>query len=407
LINRRIWIVSGLYYPEDTSTGYYLTGIAEGLAPHRPVHVLCGQPTYGARGTRAPTRETRHGVSIRRCWGTTCNKDSLAGRLLNLLTLSLSLFFRALREIRRGDQVLVVTNPATVPFLIAIVTALKRARCALLVHDVYPEAIVAAGLLRPGSWAIRLLRGWSGWLLRRMDRIVVLGRDMETLVGAKAGPASSRIRIIPNWADVDDVAPEVKSENGLLNSLNLSGCFVAQYSGNMGRTHDIEGLVEAARRAPDVHFLFIGSGARRGSLESAVDRDGLRNITLLPARPRQELRTLLNACDVAIFSFVPGMAGISVPSRLYNILAAGKPIVAAVDEESEMARVVREENVGWVVPPGRPEQMAEALLLARSRPEVLFEMGVRARRAAEQYSRSRILESYAALFEGDHGSGLS
>jgi colanic acid biosynthesis glycosyl transferase WcaI len=234
-----------------------------------------------------------------------------------------------------------------------------------------------------------------------MDRIVVIGRDMEARIAAKAGAASSRIRMIPNWADVDDILPEAKSDNGLLRTLNLSGRFVAQYSGNMGRTHDMAGLVEVARRlapTPDLQLLFIGSGAQRGVLEQAIERDGLRNITLIPARPREELRTSLNACDVAIVSFVSGMAGISVPSRLYNILAAGKPLIAAVDDQSEVARVVREEQVGWIVPPGRPDQMAEAILLARSRPDLLQEMGSRARRAAERYPRSRIIESYLGLF---------
>ena len=131
------------------------------------------------------------------------------------------------------------------------------------------------------------------------------------------------IELIPNWADLEDIAPSDRQENALLSTLGIADRFVVQYSGNIGRTHGIDTLLSAADRLRDdrVQFLFIGDGA-----------------------------TSLNACDVAVVSLAPGMSGVSVPSRMYNILAAGKPIVAVADDESELARVVREEQVGWVVP---------------------------------------------------------
>jgi glycosyltransferase involved in cell wall biosynthesis len=401
MVAGRLWIVSELYYPEETSTGHFLTGIAEGLASRHPVRVLCGRPTYRSRGASVSAREVRRGVRISRCWGTRWSKDHLGGRLLNLVTLSLSMLLQAVREFRGGDRVLVVTNPPTAPFVIALACALKRARCYLLVHDVYPDALIAAGYLPPRSVPVLVLERLRLALFRRMERVVVLGRCMHELIVRKTRLAPSRFRIIPNWGDVDQVVPSPKNGNPLLNELGLAGRFVVQYSGNLGRTHGADAMLEAARRlagSPDIHLLLIGSGSRWKDLEQTVRQEGLRNVTLIPPRPREDLVVSLNACDVALLAFVPGMSGISVPSRLYNILAAGKPILAAVDEDSEVARVIREERVGWVVPPDQPDRLAETLLWARSNPEIVAQMGARAREASMRYSRERILEAYAEMF---------
>jgi glycosyltransferase involved in cell wall biosynthesis len=242
-----------------------------------------------------------------------------------------------------------------------------------------------------------------------MERIIVLGRDMRALVARKMGGVCHSIIIIPNWADVNEITPLPRSQNGLLQELGLAQKFIIQYSGNMGRTHGVESLLACAHQLshqPDVHFLFIGAGAKKNWLDKTVQRDDLRNVTVLPTRPRNDLASSLNACDVAIISFMAGTAGISVPSRMYNILAAGKPIVAVADDDSELALVVREAQIGWVVPPGQTDRIVEAILEARANQKRLIEMGWRARAVAEQnYSFERIIQAYCDLIRSlDHES---
>jgi len=401
---KQIWVISELYYPEETSTGYFLTKIAEGLTRYYSVDVLCSQPTYSERGVRAPAREQHNGVSIQRCRGTTLNKDVLIIRLINLITISLSIFFNAWLRIGRRDVVLVVTNPSLLPFLVNWVCRLRGAKCLLLIHDVYPEVLIATGMARESSILARVV----GWFTRRLyqtvSRIIVLGRDMADLSAHKLKGKSTKITIIPNWADLDLVSPQSRSENRLLNELDSSDRFVIQYAGNMGRTHDLESLWQAAQKLAHekaVHFLFIGSGAKRHWLEQTIRDKELVNMTLLPRVPRGDLVTMLNACDVAIISFVPGMAGISVPSRMYNIMAAGKPIIAVADENSELGLVVKEERIGWVVPPGDVDRIVAAILDARANTACLAEMGQRARQAAEtKYSFECVIESYHSLIQG-------
>ena len=146
----RLWVVTELYYPEETLTGYYLTRIAEGLASDRDVKVLCGQPTYSARGVVAPKHEIHKGVEIFRVSGTTLDKNVILFRLINMITLGLSVFVNALRNFRSGDRVLVVTNPPSMPFVVAVAALAKGASYVLLIHDNYPEILIAAGKSKPG-----------------------------------------------------------------------------------------------------------------------------------------------------------------------------------------------------------------------------------------------------------------
>jgi glycosyltransferase involved in cell wall biosynthesis len=231
---------------------------------------------------------------------------------------------------------------------------------------------------------------------------------MKRLVETAMDVAGDRVAIIPNWADADMVHPTNRDDNPLLAELGVIDKFVVQYAGNMGFTHGLECLVDAIeklRSDDDVFFLFIGSGVKKPWLEAKVRELGLSNVRILANRPRGDQPVFLNACDVAVITFKRGMAGVSVPSRMYNILAAGKPIVAVADENSELATLVRDERLGWVVPPGDPNAIVQAVLAARRQPQVLLEIGRRARAVAERYSASRAIEGYRRVLAGLVSSG--
>lgn len=397
-----ICIITELYYPEETSTGHFLTKIAEGLAQHNNVSVICSQPTYSQRGIRAPRREVHKGVHIFRCWGGRLNKDFLPFRIVNFLTISFSLFLFSLIRFRPGDKVLVVTNPPLLPFLVTIATKIKRCTSILLVHDVYPEVLAAAGILRQESIIFKMIQAAAHWLYNRVTAIIVIGRDMANIAGTKCKDRS-KIHVITNWADLDIVKPNARPKNNVLKVHGLLDSFVVQYCGNMGRTHGVEYLVKSAEKLQadhSIHFLFIGSGARKSWLEREVAKLKLANITILPRCPREELAEHLNACDLAVISFVPGMRGVSVPSRMYNVMAAGKPILAVTDADSELAMVVVEEKIGWVVVPGEVDSLTLAIQGASSDPERLNAMGNRARQVAEEkYAFAEIIQQYRKLFQ--------
>lgn len=398
----RIWFVSELYYPEETSTGYYITRIAEGLAEEFEVHVLCGQPTYSARGTRAPSKEVHNNVSIKRCIGTTLDKNVLPFKFINILTLTLSTLFNAVLRFKKDDTVMVVTTPPSLPFIVAFACWLRRARYILLIHDNYPEIAIASKIVKPSSSIVRVMQWLNGILYKSAWRIVVVGRDMKVLLEKKIGGPDERIYTIPNWAELETVYPLRREENALLSELGLKEKFVLLYAGNMGYPNDIESIVESAhllREKKDIHFIFLGSGVKRRWLEEKIQDKKLENITLLSPRPRSEQTIFLNACDVGLVSLVKGMWGVSMPSRTYNLLAAGKPMIALTDGGSELALVLEEDSVGWSVPPNEPAKLTEAILEAYSKRNEFNGMVQRARNAAlEKYSLEKALSKYREVF---------
>jgi glycosyltransferase involved in cell wall biosynthesis len=206
------------------------------------------------------------------------------------------------------------------------------------------------------------------------------------------------IDFIPNWAELELVEPRPRQENQLLKSLNLTDKFVFLYAGNMGYPNDLESLVQCISEMKEddrFHFLFLGTEAKRRWLELQIEKLKLKNVSLLDPRPRHEQIEFLNACDVAIVSLVKGMRGVSVPSRIYNLLAAGKPILAIVDESSEVSKIVEEEGVGWVVEPSQPGVLHEKIIEIYRNKHLLAEMGERARLAAvSKYSLDHAMNKY-------------
>lgn len=396
-----IWIISEVYYPEETATGHFMTGIAEGLATRDAVTVICSQPKYSKRSNLLPWRETHNRVDIERCWSTRFDKNRYLGKLVNVLTTSVAMFWLCLRRIRKGDRVLVVTNPPLAPFFVLLACRVRGGHCTLRVDDVYPDAMVSANIIRPTGLVFRVIDRCNRSLYSGMENIVVLGRDMATLVNRKAGRSNDRTAYIPNWADIDAICPKARKDSRLVDELALHGKFVVGYAGNIGPLQGIRNLFECALRLKgnrNIHFLFVGSGRELAWLTNSAREANVENLSTVGERPREEQTAFLSAFDVAIVSLVRGMLGVGVPSRSYNFMAAGKAIIAVLEPDSEIALMIREERIGWVVPPDQPEMLVAAILEALGNLAALAEMGQRARRAAEQkYHREVVVEQYRRL----------
>lgn len=398
----RLWIITELYYPEETSTGYYLTRIAEGLSSVARVMVICGQPNYFKKGTIAPTRERHENVEIFRARGTRLDKNVIPFRLINMMTLGISIFIKAMLNFKSGDRALVVTTPPSLPFIVGIASLIKGVGYTMLIHDNYPEILIAAKKVRAGSLIVRVNNLLNRWLYKYAARIIVVGRDMEDLIKQKTDGLDIPVSTIQNWGEIDDVRPRPRSENRLLAELGLSEKFVFLYAGNMGHPNDLESIVCAAvdTNNAEIHFLFLGTGAKRRWLENYVRDNGLTNISILEPRPRSEQIDFLNACDVGVVSLASRMKGVSMPSRTYNILAAGKPVLAIADDGSELALTITDDDLGWIVPPENPAKLKETIDQILKNRDRLPAMGKRARAAAERrFSLDSAMAKYRALFE--------
>ena len=394
----RLWVVSEVYYPELTSTGYYLTAIAEGLADSFDVKALCGQPNYSSRGVKAPKRELHNGVEIYRASGTRLNKNNVILKLVNMLTLSLSMLFHSVSKFRRGDRILVVTTPPTMPFLIAAASLLRGSPYTLLIHDAYPEVMAAVGTVKRKSFFYKTIDYFNRWLYKHARKIIVVGRDMKNLISKKSSGLNISIDYIPNWAEIDDVKPRQRSENLLITELGIENKLIVLHAGNIGYPTDVDTLIDVMKTLNGddrFHFVFIGSGVKRHLLENAIDKFDLINLSLLDPRPRGEQIDFLNACDIGLVSLVKDMYGAAMPSKTYNIMAAGKPVLALTDEGSELALVIDESRIGWHLEPGDANALRATLDEIYERRSELWSIGNRAREAAERdYSLSTAIARY-------------
>jgi len=396
---KRLWIISELYYPEITSTGFYITGVAEFLAGDVDARVICGQPNYASRGKPAGRLDTRNNVHITRVRSLRLDKNILVFRLLNMLSLSLSVLLRQLSSFGRGDSVLVVTTPPLLPFVTAVASLIRGAGYTLLVHDVYPEQLIATGILKKSSPIVSLIDLMNRWVYKHARTIIAVGRDMKELLEKKTADLEIPVVFIPNWAEIGQIAPAPREQNKLRQQLGLQDKFVVLSAGNFGRPNDLETILAAAELLSsdrDVQFLFIGGGAKEQWLKTRSSK--LSNVTVLDAMPRDEQNVFLNACDVTLASFVRGMWGAAVPSRVYNYMAAAKPVIAICEPASELANIITDDHVGVRVDAGDAQALARAIIELKDSPDLRSEMAENAREAAVgKYSPEWILPQFRDL----------
>lgn len=389
-------LVLNQYYPPDTSATALTareTVTALAAAGHE-VTVIAGRPSYQA-AERHPWQWLRIGrdgdVRVERVGSFAFSRVTMAGRVANYLSYLPLALLRGLRA--PADAVLAMTDPPVVVAIAATVAALRRLPLTYSVQDLHPDMAAAAGLIRPGV----LLSVWDAvhcWALRRATRVIVLGEDMKRRIVAK-GVSPGRVAVVRTGAAVPDTLPP--GETPVSREVRRGSSFVVMHAGNLGYAGAWRTLLDAAARLErgKVTLVFVGGGAAAAELKGRAG--GLSNVRFLPARPASEVPELLAAADLQIVTLRRGLEGLVVPSKLYPILGAGRPVLAVVPEGSDVAAIVRDAGCGWVVDPDGPAAVAAAIEEAmRDRP-ALEAMGQRARAAAPQFERRRLLEQFAAL----------
>jgi colanic acid biosynthesis glycosyl transferase WcaI len=407
----RVIILNQFFYPDHSATSQLMTDLAESLVEQGiTVTALSGRGRYNG-GERLERSESYKGVRIERAWATSFGKKNVVARVSDYLSFYLGASWKLLR-LPRHDIVMALTTPPLIGLIALSIGRLRRMRIVSLVQDIYPDVAVSLGALKERSIVTRLLNRISRFTLRRSHRIVVLGECMRERVIAKVGDAdvSTRIDVIHNWADGEEIAPLNGEENSFASAQNLAGKFVILFSGNLGRVNEFRTVLEAARNLhdrEDILFLFIGEGAKAAEIEAFAKAHDLRNIRMLPYQPRENLKYSLAAGDASLVTLADGLAGLSVPSKTYGILAAGRPIIFVGDASSSTARIVKEKACGAVVSSGDSDGLTRIITDWALNREKLSGLN-RAARAAfdEQFDRSRAVKAYldtlAKCMESSH-----
>jgi colanic acid biosynthesis glycosyl transferase WcaI len=411
----RVLILNQTFYPDTAATAQLMWDVARRLddAGHR-VSVVTSRVYYGTdRVHEHAVERFGRAIDVRRVSGTRFGKGSrlgLAGRASDFA----SFYLAAGRELWAGetpDVVLALTSP---PMVAALAVALKAHRQALgapaprvvyHVMDLYPDAAEAAGALKPGGLAARVMAWLTALTLRRADATIALGRDMKERLLARYAAADSpaeraalagRIHVVPPWADDVQLRPLAKRDNPLAASLGLLDTFTVVYSGNLGVAHDVATLVQAielTRRHRRFCWLFIGGGSAFERLRAEAARRGWPHFRALPFFPRAELNASLNLADVHLVSQLPAFTGVVVPSKLFGAMAVGRPTVMVGPADAECSRVLREHDAGLVVANGDAAGLVRALERLRDDPTSRERMGRHARAAVEAHYGAGIATS--------------
>lgn len=366
------------------------------------VCVVTGRQTYENPDARLPARQSVDGVEIIRVWTTRFGRMNLAGRALDYISFYVAAFMVLLSTVRAGDVIVAKTDPPLISVVGWLVAKLKKAQLINWLQDVFPEVATVLGVLKSQP-LVRVVKRIRNLSLRGAAMNVVLGERMQALI-CREGVERDRTKIIHNWADGDLIRPVPRDLNPLRADWGLQGKFVVGYSGNMGRAHEFNTIIDAMQRlreSQDIVFLFIGGGAGKAGLEKTITELGLTNCLFQPYQPRERLSESLSVPDVHLVSLQPQLEGLIVPSKIYGIAAAGRPLVFIGDKDGEVARLMVRCGSGFTVSVGAGEELSTRLTELKHNQELTVSMGERARRCLdERYEKSLAVLDWRVVLLG-------
>ena len=377
------------YYPPDTSaTAKVFEELVLKLVSNgHHMRVLCGRPSYapsGRRAWRVLSRSVEDGVVVERVGSSGVGRERMWGRVANYLTFALIAAIRVLLS-PRPDVVVAGSDP---PFSVWIALLAARGRPVVYsLQDLHPEFAIVSGMIKPGL-ITKLWEAVHRSGLKKCSLVVCLGETMASRVRAK-GVAAEKIVVVPWGALPASGSPDA----AVVAELRGDSEFLCIHAGNLGGAGAWETLSRASGDLGDgADFLFIGDGFN----SDLIKRSGIR---LLPFRPENELASVMAAGDLQVVTLRAGMEGLVVPSKLYTVLAHGRPVLAVAPDESEVSQIVRRFECGLVADPSDPSDVIEKINWARSNPEELAGMAKRALEAAQHYDRRANLEQLVSLIE--------
>jgi len=391
-------LLLNLYYPPDTSaTAKMVETVVNALARENEVTVLCGRPSYDPtelRPWRLYQTEEKKNLRIVRVGSTAFPRFKMRKRVFNYLSYTKLVIPRAL--FTKCDVVLAMTDPPFAGIIGAFVAVLKGKPYYYNIRDLYPDMAVGGSILPPGLLA-RFWEKLHRWALRNAAKVIVLGEDMRNRLLAK-GVRAEQIEIVRDGADIPPPgAPPRQLDPEVIGQIRGGFRFVLLHAGNIGSYGAWDTLVAAARQlaADGVGLVFVGEGAQREQLEAAAT--GVSNIRFLPFFPGHKIPSVLAAPDAHLITVKRGLEGVVVPSKMYGILAAGKPIVAVAPRETDAVSLG--ERLGFSVgaDPDRPDEVVQTVRALAADHQRVENMGRAALGAAPAYDRASEVQKFVRI----------
>lgn len=399
----RITFINRFYWPDMSATSQILTDVTEALARNGySVQVITSRLSYDGKSIY-PKDDSRGNVQIRRVCTTRFGRNTNFGRALDYFTFYLSVSLFLVLRTNKNDIIVSKTDPPLLSIPLGLIARLKKAKLINWLQDIFPEVAHELGMLSSESTLAKILRSLRDRSLKRARVNVAIGHRMSETI-SKFGVNKEKIRIIENFVDDTAIVPRIDKVPLLRKEWNIKETdFVIGYSGNLGRAHDLSTVLEAAtilKDNRDLKFLFIGGGFLRDHLSQEVSRRRLNNVVIKPYQPRERLPETLATPDLHWASLTPRLEGYIVPSKVYGVAAAGKPLLMIGDEDGEIGRMISQYAFGACIPPGHALGVANFILECQKSTEKTRNMGRQARKLIdERASRGLAITSWIELID--------
>jgi len=403
-------IISEPFYPQVAAIGQLLTDLCEDLVKAGyQVKVITGNPNNTfSKNKILPRKENYKGIEIIRLRNTTFSKYRMAGRVLNYLTFHFLVFLQVL-FCERPDLVFVLSTPPFISFSGLILKIFKGSKVIYNVQDLFPDLAVELGKLKNKHF-IGLLKKLSELILRKVDKVIVVGEYIEKRIREellKGTCMGNHIVTIHNWADGDKIKVLIEDEenNFLKKKWGLEGKFVVLYSGNIGHLHEFDTIISAAEclakeGQEETVFVFVGEGIKKNYIEEKVREKGLNNILFFPYQSREMLTYSLGLANVSLVTLEKGFEGMVVPSKIYGILASGRPVIAVVSGESEIVEIIRKGKCGKIVKIRDYQALVNSIMDYYKNPQKCIEEGLNGRKYFEKnYDRKIATKKYIEVIK--------
>ncbi|MGF1572265.1 MAG: glycosyltransferase family 4 protein [Sumerlaeia bacterium] len=374
----RFLFINQYYAPDYAATAQQLSDICEQLVrDNHEVHVLTSRAIYDGRNLQLPSYEVLNGVKVHRLSICNSSRKRLRDRFFGYLSFYAKAFLKV-HSIPKPDVVVTLTTPPLISILGTYLRLLKGSRFVYWVMDVYPDIAVKANVLPRWFPANLMTKAWAffGFLsYKTANKIVVLGHDMKRTLINK-GISEDKLHVIQSWACSKEVFPINPEHNNFRQESLSTDQFNLMYSGNMGTCHTFTDVIKVAKSFTStdrILFSFIGGGKQQALLMNELGNH--KHVQFLPYQDRTKLSQSLSAPDAHLITLEPMYDGLLVPSKLYAIMAASRPIVFVGSQDNEVARIIKAADCGVIIEPGQSEQLATALKTLASDPDLCRRLG--------------------------------
>ena len=393
-MKKKLLIYAHYFYPDVASTGQILTELCEGMIDTFDITVICVVPSYSGTidekyKTKRIYKEEHNGIKIIRVRVPEFQKSNKVSRIKNLL----AYFFNSLLatlKIEKQDYIYTISQPPILGGVLGVLGKwLKGGKLIYNIQDFNPEQTMAVGYSK-NKLLLNTVMSVDKFSCKKSDKVIVVGRDMqETLRNRFNNKKVPKNVFINNWINEKEIYPLEQNHPRIVEfkeKYNLKDKFIIMYSGNIGLYYDLENIIKVIgefKDREDVVFAFVGDGTVKDKVEAYVKENNLSNVTFIPYQDKADLIYSLNAADIHWVVNAKGIKGVSVPSKLYGVMAAGKPVLGVLDEGSEARLIVEECNCGVCIEPGNYKEISNNIEYILNNKEEIKALGLNGRQYLE------------------------